>query len=311
MNFPAWPSRVASKSIDRCRRLFDPVAFDRAIIEKRYTALFGRRPNLDQPRLYTEKLLWLNLNYRHPLLPKLVDKLAVREYITRMIGPKFLNLLYAVYDDANDVRFDNLPPQFVLKVNSGSGWNCFCRGRESFDEEQARAQLAVWMKERYYDRYREWPYKTLTSCIVAERLMVDPQFPDRSPSDFKFSCFNGNAKFVSVCNDRRGDQRQNYFNCEDWSPVEFTFGTKPPSDTPIERPADFDQMLSIVEKLASDFPFVRVDMYRYQDQIIFGEMTFLPFAGYVPVSPHSADEMLGDWITLPAEHLRESLRQAA
>lgn len=288
----------AVRSLRQARHALTGRREHRRFLERRYYQLQGRWPNLDDPRLFSEKLLWLNVYHRHPLMPPLTDKYLAREVVARRVGSHILGELLGVWDDAREIPFDQLPNEFVLKVTAGSTWNIFCRDKGALDVPQTIAQLQTWCGQSYYDKYREWPYEGLQSRIIAEPFRCDPAHPQRSTPDYKFFCFDGHPAFVSVCNDRRGLRRIDCYD-RDWKIPAFRFKGAPPSDHPLSRPDNYDEMLDIAARLSHGFPFVRVDLYNHQGKILFGEMTWFPSAGYVIVQPEDMDPRVGAMIKLP------------
>ena len=195
----------------------------------------------------------------------------------------------------------SLPNQFVLKATGGSGWNILCLDKSKLDISESIQKLRHWQNRNYYHWQREWQYKSLRSRIIAERFMVDPLRPHCSVPDYKFFCFNGLPRGIVVSTDRRGDTRHDFFDT-DWNPVDYGVCIKPPSNPPLPKPDDLNRMVEIASQLAAGFPFVRVDLYRHQGKIIFGEMTFSPSAGNMPIQQPDADALWGSWITLPSRN---------
>jgi hypothetical protein len=201
-------------------------------------------------------------------------------------------------DWPEDIPFDRLPNQFALKATAGCGWNILCPDRSKLNIPQSIELLRGWQKTNFFYQCREWQYKPLRSRIIAERLMIDPQHPDRSPPDIKVFCFHGEPRVIGISTDRRGDTRHDFFDCQ-WNPVDYGITTKPRCEIPPQKPGDLARMLEIARKLSAGFPFVRVDLYRHDNRIIFGEMTFSPSAGNMQLAAPGADELWGSWLTLP------------
>ena len=292
-----------------CRR-FAPAVDDRRWLVRRFHDFSGYWPNLRDPKTYREKLLWLNLCHRDPLIPVLSDKWSARGEVARRVGPEVLIDLLGVWDDPEQIPFDELPPQFVLKTTAGSAQNVFCWNPAEFDRSAAKAKLRRWLEEDYSRRYREWCYQSLKPRIIAEPLMVDPAHPARSPDDLKIHCFNGRPKVIKFCTDRRGDRR---YECLDpqWNVLEL--GLVSPSKkclTPPPKPDGLDHLLEVATRLSAGFPYVRVDLYRHQGRTAFGEMTWFPHAGNVPIAEPRFDRLLGDWIQLPAPGRRPAAWRA-
>lgn len=151
------------------------------MLTRRFERTFGRRLDLRNPQTFNEKLYWLMLYYRPPLMSRLADKYAVRPYVAERVGPHILNELYGAWDRVADIDFARLPDTFVLKVNWGWRMNLFCPGKATFDVAAARRQLAAWMLRSHYWNHREWTYKDIKPRIVCERLLTDPVWA--SPTD--------------------------------------------------------------------------------------------------------------------------------
>jgi hypothetical protein len=218
--------------------------------------------------------------------------------VAKIFGPQALNELYVVWDRPEDIAFDQLPSQFVLKATAGSGWNVFCRDRATFDQMHALNMLRSWQRQNYFYKYREWQYRSLRSRIIAERLMFDTNHCHRVVSDYKIFCFNGQPKVLGVNTDRWGDTRHDFFDT-DWNPVDYGLAFAPRSDPPLPKPNDLKGILETASSLSKGFAFVRVDLYRYDGRIIFGEMTFSPQAGEVQIQQPEADALFGSWLRLP------------
>ena len=294
----------AQRSLRKGRRiLFGEAGYDRQYLIQRYLDFTGRSPNLDEPKGFLEKLLWLSLHYRNPQIPSFVDKWQTRQQVTKRVGPEVLNELLGVWDRPQQVPFADLPDRFVLKATAGSGWNILCPDKSKLDISESIQKLTAWQNRNYYHWQREWQYRSLRSRIIAERFMFDPLHPHRSVPDFKIFCFNGQPRVIGVNTDRWGDNRHDFFDV-DWNAVDYGMSTKPRSNPPLQKPENLAQMVEIAAKLADGFPFVRVDLYRHAEKIIFGEMTFSPSAGNMPIQQPEADNLWGSWITLPTQNIK-------
>lgn len=272
-----------------------PFLPDRVIYERRFRRTFGYPIDWRRPKSFNEKILWLMRYYRWPIMTQLVDKHAVRDYVTKKVGPHFLNELYGVWEDPHQIRFETLPRSFVLKATHAWAMNFFCRDRVELDERACRQQLGEWLKYNHYLAHREWAYKHVRPRIIAERLLVDATWG--TPPDYKFFCFSGQPRFIQVDTDRFTDHRRDFFDV-DWNILPFTV-TWPRSGRSIPRPANLEEMVECAQMLAAGFPFVRVDFYSCNGQTIFGEMTWYPDAGITLFSPESYDEYWGRQIQLP------------
>ena len=276
--------------------LFDRMP-DEQYLKLKYKSIFGKELNLDNPQTFNEKLQWLKLYNRKPEYTVMVDKYKVREYIAQMIGEEYLIPLLGVWDDPDEIDFDALPDQFVLKCNHNSGLEmCICKDKSELDISRVKAELRKGLKQDYYLTGREWPYKDVPRKIIAERYMEDASGELR---DYKFYCFNGVMKFVMINSDRNTDKptRADYFDC-DFNWLDFTWGYSHAEVHP-QKPEQFEKMVAIAERLSKGLPHIRVDLYDCNGKIYFGELTFFDGSGFDKIEPLEWDYKLGQMITLP------------
>lgn len=287
-------------------------ADDKTFIIKKYKDKFGRKPNLRHPETFNEKLQWLKLNYRNPLFTQMVDKYNVRRYVTERVGSEYLIPLLGVWDDPDEINFDTLPNQFVLKCTHNSGYGtCICQDKSSLDREKVKRELRKGLEQDYYRTSREWPYKNVPRRIVGEKFMVDESNDDPSKAliDYKVFTFNGEPRLIyvyqSAHTEAGGKPVNTYCDVFDlnWElmPIIQNFGNDPVTPT---RPQNLDKMLSISRKLSKDIPFLRVDFYEINGNVYVGEMTFYSWAGFEPFHPEEWDIILGSWLTLPKKKSR-------
>ncbi|MBQ6067372.1 MAG: glycosyl transferase [Clostridia bacterium] len=267
---------------------------DREFIERFYEQKVGRKPDLDDPKTFTEKLQWLKLNYRDPDIPRASDKYEAKQYIAERGFPELLIPTLAVYHNADEIDLSKLPDKFILKATHGSGWNFICRDKASFDLPARRKIMNAWLKQNLYIYGREWNYKEQTPRLIAEPLM-----DDKPLVDYKFLCFNGVCRALTVNHDDNGTHYIDFYD-SDWNLIpEMKADIADHSCKPLPKPERFDEMKAIAEKLAAPFPFVRVDLYDIRGEIYFGEMTFFPGSGFWHITPETYDETFGAWLTLP------------
>lgn len=255
-----------------------------------------RLPNLFQPHTLSEKLHWLRLYYRHPLMPLCVDKLRSRDYISQKISADVLIPLLGAYSTPEQVDFSVFPEQFVLKPNHGSGWVILCRDQKSFDIPGARRQMAAWQAQDYYQVGHEWPYRHLPRWILVETYLAG--HGDDPPNDVKFYCFHGEPRFIQV-DVKTGTSHQQAFFSENWDRLAVR-RAYPLFPGEIPPPDKLSEMIACARLLAAPFPFVRVDLYEAARKIYFGELTFFPGNGLLPFQPRQYDVHLGSYLNLPA-----------
>ncbi len=280
----------------RARRALSDAVPDRIFQARRFKRIFDRRLDLRDPRTFNEKLHWLMLYYRPPLMSQLADKFAVRPYVAERVGPHILNELYGVWDRVADLDFARLPNTFALKVNWGWRMNLFCPDKAAFDMESARRQLAVWMRRSHYWHNREWVYKDITPRIVCERLLTDPVWS--SPTEYAFHCFDGEPRFLRVHAGRAsGKLSSDIFDLQ-WQKPPFVV-SRADSGRITERPSNFDEMADCARRLSRGWPYVRVDLFGVEGRTIFQELSWHPAAGGNRFIPESYDHYWGDQLQLP------------
>lgn len=272
---------------------------DEEYLKHKYRVCMGKELDLENPQTYNEKLQWLKLNNRHPKYTMMADKYRVRQYIAETLGEEYLIPLLGVWDRAEDIDFDKLPEQFVLKCNHNSGLGmCICRDKRELDVEKARSGLARGLKQDYYLRGREWPYKNIPRKIIAEQFMVDPAQPN-GINDYKFMCFNGEPKCVFVCRNRSAGLNITVFDM-DWERLHFGRRSHPAETCEICKPVNFERMIEFARRLSKNTAFLRVDFYEVEGKIYFGELTFFPASGLELFEPEEWDLRLGQWLDISA-----------
>ena len=282
---------------------------DRDYITKQYRVRMGRELNLEDPQLFSEKLQWLKLHDHNPLYTQLVDKYRVRDYIAQKVGAEYLIPLLGVWDDPDEIDFDDLPDQFVLKCthNSGTGM-CICRDKSKLDHDRVRENLRKGLRENFYMRCREWPYKEVPRKIIAEKFMTpaaDPQ-GHRGLDDYRFYCFHGEPRLIYVyqAGTLEHGNKPGIASCDifDTAWEHMPFRQKSPNAAvPPAPPAHLDRMLRLSRKLSEGNPFMRVDFYEIDGRLYIGELTLYPGGGFAGFYPAQWDQTIGSWLTLPQE----------
>ena len=272
---------------------------DRVYLEKAYKAYFHKKLDLNQPKTFNEKLQWLKLYDRRPEYTIMADKYLVRKYIAKTIGEEYLIPLLGVWDTPEQIDFNVLPDQFVLKCNHNSGKGmCICRSKNSLDFEEVKMRLRKGLKQEYYSEGREWPYRNIPRKIICERYLQDDELKDLP--DYKVHNFNGIPRVILVCKNRfnNGGLTENFYT-PDWKLLPVQRPCHPNAVTDIPEPSQLQEILRLSKILSKDIPFVRTDFYVVNQHVYFGEITFYPGSGFLPFEPEKWDRFWGDWITLP------------
>lgn len=270
---------------------------DRLMLSLQYRFALGRWPNLRNPQRFSERIQWYKMNIHDPLMAQCVDKYRVREYITNVIGGGYLTHLYSVTYTAKEINFDNLPQKFVMKTtDGGNGDNVLiCKSKDNLDKERATTQVDSWRNKRYYSVSREWAYVgARDSRIIVEELLEDDSNPDGSVDDYKFLCFHGRFRLLWVDKGRFSDHRRGFWN-ENLNFLDKVASDHPTFDEPPKLPDNIQEMISLAEKLSQPFLFARIDLYNIHGRIVFGEITFYPWSGYVKFMPDDFDFRLGSF----------------
>ena len=274
---------------------------DRVMIPLMYRIKLHKRLHLKHPVTFNEKMQWIKLYDRRPEYTVMVDKLRVRDYVAEKIGAEHLIPLLGHWDQYEDVDFSALPDQFVLKCNHDSGSVKIVKDKKAIPQEEYRAFFDARLRANPYKYGREWPYKGVKPCIIAEKLMEDSAGKGEL-TDYKIHCFSGEPRAVQVISDRFSpDGIKNDFYSLDWKNMGIRRGTMGNADHAAPRPEQLPELLALAKKLAEGIPFVRTDFYVIDGKIYFGEITFFPASGFNPFTPEKWDRILGDWIRLPGE----------
>lgn len=271
---------------------------DEAFLKRKFKLRMGYELDLDNPKTFNEKLQWLKLYDRNPLYTKLVDKYEVRKYIAEKIGEEYLiPLVGGPWNSPEEIDFDALPDQFVLKCTHDSGGVIICKDKSALDIPAAKAKLAKRLKRNFYWMNREWPYKDVPPRIIAEKYMEDETGELR---DFKFLCFNGIAKMIELHSGRFEKHTQDFYDAQ-WKRLDIIQGA-PMADEQTPRPKFLDDMLEMSNEISKKFPHLRVDWYGIEGKLYLGELTLYDGSGMCAFTPEEWDSKLGSWIELPHTH---------
>ncbi len=271
---------------------------DESYLKLLYWAKVEKKLNLDNPQTFNEKMQWMKLQDRNPERTNLVDKYEAKKYVAEKIGAQYIIPTYGVWDSFDEIDFDSLPSQFVLKCTHDCGGIVICLDKKNFDFKAARKKLNRHLKRNYYWEGREWPYKNVKPRIIAEKYMEDESGYELK--DYKLHYFDGKPRIVEVDYNRFSNHMRNFYT-PDWEYTGAT--TRYPTDPShqIKRPEKLEEMLELGRKLSADFPYLRVDLYSIEDKIYFGELTFYHGSGFEKFSPESYDMEVGSWLKLPAD----------
>lgn len=259
----------------------------------------GYKLNLNYPRTYNEKLQWVKLHDRNPLMPVCCDKYAVRSYVeAKGCGDILNDLLWEGFDPV-EIPFDDLPEQFVIKVTHGSTFNIIVTDKSSLDRAEAVMKCKRWLKTDFLPCYGEWFYGVERPRVIVERYLEGDD--GKALYDYKFFCFNGEPRMVYVDTWRDGHHAINAYDTDLNLFPGVKLGYPNDDEADVEKPSAWGEMLDISRRLSQGFCHVRVDLYYTHGKIYFGELTFTKSAGFGKIEPYEFDVKMGDWMRLPCD----------
>lgn len=272
---------------------------DRQILEKQFFYHLQKRLNLDAPQTFQEKLQWLKLYDQKPIYTTMVDKYLAKAFIAEKIGKQYVIEPLGVWDHFDEIDFDKLPDQFVLKCTHDSGGLIICRDKSKLDLRYAKKKLEKCLRRNYYYVSREWPYKGVKPRIIAEKYLEDKE--DGELRDYKFFTFSGNPRILYITQGQREKKNvvADFFDM-DFNHLDLTMDHVNAKELP-HPPQNFVLMKKLAGILSQGTPHLRVDFYEVNGKVYVGELTFFHCTGTAPVQPESWNKKLGDWIMLPEQ----------
>lgn len=262
-----------------------------------YRCSVKKWPNIDKPHGFNEKLSWIKLYNQNPLYSKMADKYEVKHIVAELIGEEYIVPCYGVWNSFDDIDFSTLPDSFILKTTHDSSGIVPCKEKKSFDFKKARKIICQSLKNNYYLKGFEWPYKNATRRVLADKLLVDGNKVELQ--DYKWWCFNGVPRVMYITNKGMMKKVEENFYDMDFKPLDIDHGF-PRTIPEYSKPAEFEKMRELAGTLSQGIPFVRVDFFVVDGKIYFGEYTFFDHAGLRAFGDNGWDEKLGSWIVLPA-----------
>lgn len=270
----------------------------------------GRELDLIHPKTYDDKLWYLKLHNRDPLLVKCTDKYLVREYVEECGLSHILNELYAVYDSFDEIEFEKLPDRCILKCNHTSGTNAIFDRNRPFDYKYNRNEFHFWMQRNSFWSSREWNYKDIHNKIICEKVLEQPG--KDCLDDYKFMCFDGQVKLVfgeiGICRldgTHNPDSLRNIYDRNFKLKKNARFTRKNFNPELLPKPKNYQKMVEYAEILSKPFIHCRVDLYNLEGEIFFGEITFYHQGCSSKVVPEELYYQAGDWIDLSKIKFKE------
>ena len=273
-----------------------PIFRDDIYLKLLFPLRTGYNLNLENPQTYNEKLQWLKINYRKPIMTTMADKYEAKHFTERFIGKEYVIKTYGVWKTFDEIDFSKLPNKFVLKTTHDSGGVLICKDKSNFNLNKAKRKLTKHLNTKNYFITREWPYKNIKPRIMAEEFLEDCIKADLW--DYKFYCFNGEPKIMYISMGRQSNHVPLYFYDMDFNLLDIQRPNHKMDDMVIEKPECWDKMIELASKASKGLPHVRVDFYYINGKVLSGEYTFFQGGGMMPFIPHEWDYIFGNWIDL-------------
>lgn len=282
--------------IKKTLNMLEPFVSDELFLKILFRIRVGYWPNFRNPKSYNEKLQWLKLNYKRPEYTQMVDKVAAKDYVAHIIGDKYIIPTLGVWDCVDEIDWNKLPNQFVIKAAHDSGGIVVCKDKSKLDINFVKAMLAGAGKKDYTKYNKEYVYHDVPHRFIAEKYMEDESGFELK--DYKIFCCDGEPKYLFVATGRQQhDTRFDFYDCNfNHLPV---LNGHPNADVWPAKPKNFEEMLEVAAKLSKGMPEVRVDLYNINGRIYFGELTFFHWSGLTPYEPREWDYKFGETIKLP------------
>lgn len=295
-NLPPNALNVARNCSYKIAYEYHKIANPEYVFKKMFKARLGYSLDLDSPKTFNEKLQWLKLHDNNPLYTTMVDKYAVKQYVAEKIGEQYIIPTLGIWEHFDEIDFDKLPNQFVLKCTHDSGSIVIVPDKFKMDKLSAKKKLENGLKHNFYYVCYEWPYKNVPPRIIAEKFMVDESGVELK--DYKVFNFDGIPKAIQVDYDRFTNHKRNIYDAE-WKYINMSIEYPTDANHQIAKPKNLEKMLELAGKLSEGIPQARTDFYVINDEIYFGEITFYYGAGLEHFMPEKYDGVFGEWIKLP------------
>ena len=273
---------------------------DKCYLSWKYKQIFGRPIDWKNPQTFSEKLNWLKIYDRKPIYHLLVDKFRAKQIVADIIGEEYIiPTIAGPFQNVSEIDKDKLPERFVIKCNHDAASLMICEDKSKFDWKFADYKLTNCMNIDFYKSdCRQWTYKGIERCIFVEQFIEDDKFD--CLADYKFYCFNGEAKAIYVTINRFTKMSVSMYDM-DWNLMPFEH-IHPNRGDKVPKPKNLQLMKELAEKVAKfvDNPYVRVDFYETNGRVYFGEITFYPESGMCYFKPEEWDYTMGSWMDISA-----------
>lgn len=268
---------------------------DEPYIKLKYYWAFGKWPDLKHPKTFNEKLQWLKLHDRNRSHINMVDKYEAKKFISSKIGDKYVVPTYGIWDSFDEIEFDLLPNQFVLKTTHDCGGVLVCKDKDKMDRTYIKEFLEKHLSFNYYWQSREWPYKYVKPRIMAEALLFD-NYSCGALRDYKFFCFNGIPQFMYIAQDKADKPWTNFYDMN-FNQLPIVMRDGPTEDT-IKKPECFEEMKYLAAKLSEGMKHIRIDFYYSGGRVYSGELTFYHMGGFQEIAPPEWADRISSYLSI-------------
>jgi hypothetical protein len=292
-NFINNPKRL----LIRILILFSPLFRDEKYLKLMFRLKTSYKLNFENPETYNEKLQWLKINYRLPIMTIMADKYEAKKYTASVLGEQYVIKNYGVWNKFDDIDFDKLPKKFVLKTTHDSGGVIICKDKSQLDLVKIKRKMDRHIRSNSYLITREWPYKNIKPRLIAEELLEDEEKGDIW--DYKFYCFHGEPKIMYISMGRQDNHVPLYFYDMEFNLLDLSRpGHEILNSKVIVKPENWELMKNLARKSSKGLPHVRVDFYSINNRVLSGEYTFFQGGGMLPFIPLKWDYKMGEFLNL-------------
>ncbi len=277
---------------------------DKLFLKLKYYTKIGKKLNIQNPKTFNEKLQWLKLYDRNTRYTEMVDKYDAKNYVSNIIGEDYVVPTIGIYKNFDDINFNDLPNQFVIKCTHDSGGLVICKDKRTLNQVIIRKKINKSLKKNYYYSGREWPYKDVKPRIIIEKYMEDKK--EKEIRDYKFFCFNGEPKIMYVSDNSHTDNQHSCFFDMNYKKINIKRKDYQEFKETPKKPINFEKMIDFSKILSNGIPHVRVDWYEINGKLYFGELTFYTCSGFIPFENEKWDYEIGEMLKLPKKKISDS-----
>lgn len=272
---------------------------DSAYLKLRYFITLGEKLNLKNPKTFNEKLQWLKINDRKAIYTTMADKYSARQFIQNKYGKEYLIPLLGIWNKFDEIDFEKLPNQFVIKCTHDSASTYICKDKSKLNIKKLKKHCNKHLKKSYYYYAREWPYKNITPRIICEKYMINKN--KKRGIEYKLICIQGKVQIIyaRVNNEPPKGTTLNFFDTN-WNELPLKLGFDSTSEV-IKKPVNLSKMIEIAEEISKDIIFIRVDFYEIDNKLYIGELTFYPHAGWLNIDYDETTRALDELLQLPLQ----------